>query len=79
LSTNKNAEFEFHLGGYQYPYNSLQTIKLKLKNKQYIKIGLTLNEFFKFIDLATQKNIMSPSASAVNLSKNIAHLFFISK
>jgi hypothetical protein len=50
-----------------------------LKNKQYIKIGLTLNEFFKFIDLATQKNIMSPSASAVNLSKNIAHLFFISK
>ena len=35
-------EFEFHLGGYQYPFNSLQTIILKTGNEKKLRYFLIL-------------------------------------
>lgn len=75
--TPPKNDFEFHLGGYQYPFNSLQKIELKTSSKTNLKIILELNKFFTAIDLTTQKYIMSPCVDAVIFSKQLANCFSV--
>ena len=77
LCATKKSEFQFHLGGYQYPANSLQTIQLSTKENQNINIVLDLEKVFSQINLSKQNHIMMPGKEAVSISKNIAHLFSI--
>lgn len=65
----KDHRFQFHLGGYQYPYNSIQQIHLPIHNQQTIDIVFDIKTLMNAIPLATQYQIMSPSAAAVVLSK----------
>lgn len=76
--TRKQA-FQFHLGGYLPPYQSLQTIQLPYnqQDKKPIKIGIDLQYFFNHIDLKTQHSIMIPSKEAVILSTYFAQSFLI--
>jgi hypothetical protein len=73
----RNNVFQFHLGGYQYPYNSSQIINLKLKNKNKATIQFDIYKFIEAINLATTNEIMTPSKVAVELSKNAALMFGI--
>ncbi len=73
----KSKLFEFHLGGYLFPNNSLQTINLKTENKNNLKIVLQVEKLFEKVDLTTSSQIMSPSLKSVELSKYIATLFTI--
>lgn len=73
----KNKLFEFHLGGYLFPNNSLQTINLKTENKNKLKIVLQVEKLFEKFDLTTSSQIMSPSLKSVEVSKYIATLFTI--
>ena len=73
---NLKNEFEFHLGGYQYPYNPLQTVELTTSDNNW-NIVLDLGQFFNAVDLERQKNIMSPCADAVLLSRQLAKCFRI--
>jgi len=75
-TTPKN-DFEFHLGGYQYPFNSLQKIELTTSLKTNLKIILDLNKFCKAVNFAKQKHIMSPCVDAVTLSQQLANCFSI--
>jgi hypothetical protein len=74
--TDSKKEFEFHLGGYQYPFNSLQSVELKTTANSF-KIILDLRKFFTAVDLKKQKHIMSPCADAVILSQQLAKCFSI--
>jgi hypothetical protein len=74
--TQKN-EFQFHLGGYQYPYNTLQSVVLMLKSKNNMDVNIDLEKLFTEIDLASQNQIMSPSIEAVLLSKKVSVCFNI--
>ncbi|MDZ4667333.1 MAG: MbnP family protein [bacterium] len=76
LSPEEKKEFEFHLGGYQNPFNPLQTIELNTTSSNF-NIALSLDAFFANIDLAKQKNIMLPSIDAVTLSKRLSKCFSI--
>ncbi len=69
-------QFQFHLGGYTYPYNCLQTVLLKTKNK-HIQIGLDMALVMQTIALEKSNKIMSPSLEAFALLNKIANLFFI--
>jgi len=74
--TDSKKNFEFHLGGYQYPFNPLQKVELKTTANSF-KIILDLRKFFTAVDLKKQKHIMSPSADAVILSQQLAKCFSI--
>lgn len=67
-------EFQFHLGGYQQPFNALQKVELDVSNEE-IKIVLNLNPFLKLINLSRDHHIMSPSTKAVELSEMLAKNF----
>jgi len=72
-----NNEIEYHLGGYQDPFNALQVIELATTDNSSIEIDLDLNELFNRVDMTQQQHIMSPCANAVALSKQIARSFSI--
>ena len=73
--TLKN-KFEFHLGGYITPYNSLQKIQIKVNSIEHVKIYFDAKLFFSSIDLTTQNQVMSPNQQAVDLSVLISKCFY---
>lgn len=73
----RNHAFEFHLGGYQAPFNCLKTIFLKAANQKNIVVVFDLNQFLSTFDLSTQNQIMSPSKTAVLLSEQAIKSFKI--
>lgn len=79
LCKNEKNEFQFHLGGYQFPNNSLTEVQLKTKNSTPITLSLDLFKLFSQFSSSSFNNIMSPSKQAVDLSKSISKLFFISE
>lgn len=76
--TRKN-EFQFHLGGYLAPYNSLQEITLAAQSEKNITVNIDLSRFFEAIDLSGQNHIMSPGKEAMTLSEAAAKMFLIRK
>lgn len=77
LCKNRKNEFFYHLGGYQSPFNTLQTVSFSVKNKKKIILDLDANQFLNLIDISHQKNIMSPGEEAVRLSKLVTTCFKI--
>lgn len=73
----RNHAFQFHLGGYQYPFNALQSILLQVPNNEKIEIDMDLSKWIWDIDLSKQNHIMSPGADAVFLSKKLAQRFSV--
>jgi hypothetical protein len=73
----QKRKFEFHLGGYTFPFNALQKVALKTENMDHIQIVLDLGRFFSHVDVSTQKNIMSPSTESLIISKILANSFGI--
>ena len=76
ICNTRNNVFQLHLGGYQYPFNALQLIKLKTKQESTNKIYINLQKFFASADLAKQNQIMSPSLNAVLISALLAACFY---
>ena len=72
----RNKTFQFHLGGYQAPFNSMQTVILKINKKDTADIFFDLQKYFSVIDLKNVNKIMSPNKRAVDLSEAIAKCFF---
>ncbi len=69
--------FEYHIGGYQYPYNTLQTIILPLKSTGNITVIFDVKKFLSGIDANRPTRIMSPGADAVQLATKAASAFSI--
>lgn len=75
LCSNPKKEFQFHLGGYQAPFNTLQYVSLKVSSTDNIEIKLDVHQFMKNIDLAKQDHLMSPNKEAVLLSELLIKCF----
>jgi hypothetical protein len=65
----RNNVFQFHIGGYSYPYNSLQTVIIPTKKSDSINIDFDLEKFLSGVGLQTTNEIMSPNAKAMQISK----------
>jgi len=76
-SSARKNEFMFHIGGYQFPFNSLQNVNLKLNQKDSVNIELDLAKLISEMNLAELDHIMSPSKVAVEMSAGIAKKFQI--
>ncbi len=75
--TARNNEFTFHLGGYQKPFNAMQTVVLEIGNTEILNIKLDLDKLISQIDLSKQNHIMSPGKEAVSLSEIVSKAFSI--
>lgn len=81
-STARNHEFQFHLGGYLPPFQSVQAVAIKVRRVQNpsdlkFQLDFDLAPFFEKLDWAKRHSIMSPSAEAVRLSEVLAQSFSI--
>lgn len=72
----RNNQFQFHIGGYQFPFATMQTITLPC-TKNDIFVDVHLEKIFKKIDLKNQNQIMQPCNEAVILSQKLATIFSI--
>lgn len=71
LCKTRHNEFQFHLGGYQYPNNSLQTVFIDINNKSSIEIVMDIKKIIEQIHLTEQNHIMSPGKEAVEFSEKV--------
>jgi len=74
-SRGRNREFEFHLGGYRSPFNSLQTITLPFPSSREVIVKMDVLKWINSIDLASVHHIMSPGEQAVFLSQQFSSIF----
>lgn len=70
-------EFQFHLGGYQLPFNPLQTKELRVTDNESIEVKIDLEHFFNAADLTSRDHVMSPGADGLHLSEILRDCFFI--
>lgn len=71
--------FQYHIGGYQNGYVTLQTIALDLLENEHINIKLDIDKLTNIIQQSQINTITSPNESAVNFSKNFQKIFSILK
>jgi len=77
-STEKNKSFEFHLGGYLAPYQTIQTVHLPISNNSKdILIGFDILAFMKEIDFNKSSNVMIPGLNAVQFSSILPSIFTV--
>ena len=78
LCKSRHQKFQYHLGGYAAPYNSLQQISLNLDKKSTrAEIRLPIDTFLKAVNPQNQSEIMSPGSRAVELSAILKQLFVV--
>lgn len=69
--------FQYHIGGYAYPFNTLQKIGFKKTSKNSFDLVLDIEKLLNSIEISNLTEIMSPRKEAVDLSKIIANSFTI--
>ena len=79
LCKTRHNEFQFHLGGYQYPFNNLQTIFLDGASSGTIEIGMDVQKILNHINLTQQHHIMSPGKEAMDFSEKVNNSFNVKK
>ncbi|MFK7809207.1 MAG: MbnP family protein [Saprospiraceae bacterium] len=75
----RHNRFQFHIGGYQFPNNSLQEVRLETTGISSISINLSIDEIFTQIDLKEINQIMSPNEKSQYFSSLLPQLFSIAK
>ena len=79
ICKTRHNEFQFHLGGYQYPNNNLQTVFIDAVSKQNIEVGIDIQKIINQINLAQQHHIMSPGQEAMDFSEKVINSLSIKK
>lgn len=70
-----NKQFKYHLGGYQAPFNTLQTVRLNVNPNRNLTLSIDIATFLKSMDLSKDNILMSPSEKAVRFSEQLPFMF----
>ena len=70
----RKNEFVFHIGGFQTPFNTIQSVTLPLR-ADTIVIQIDLTPLFTDVKVKQNYQVMSPSAKAVNFANQLPSLF----
>lgn len=65
---SRNHKFEYHLGGYAYPYASLQHLSVAASPDSPITIAMDLAQFLNGLSLEKDYRVMSPGAKALEMA-----------
>lgn len=71
----RNHQFQYHLGGYQYPFACWKDIALRVASTKPISIKLPVDEFLTHVQPQKNYEIMSPSIKALDLSHHLSTIF----
>jgi hypothetical protein len=71
----RNNVFQYHIGGYSYPNNSLQTVTVAQRGNGPFEIHFDLEKFLTGVGLQTTNEIMSPSGKAMQVAKLYKTIF----
>ncbi len=73
----RNHVFQFHIGGYQAPYNSLQRVELAVRASDEIVIQVAIDRLVTQLDLKATYEIMRPCQKAKELAGLIQGIFTV--
>lgn len=79
LCKTRNHQFQFHLGGFMFPFNALRTITLDVNDLKHTDIAVDIAKFISSIELWRQNEIMSPGKEAMLITDKAAKIFSTSK
>lgn len=68
-------EFQFHLGGFMSPFNAYQMVSLPACSKETLRVHWPFDSWFTSREFLKNDHIMSPSLTAVQISKFLASQF----
>ena len=74
-SNEGNKIFEYHLGGYLPPFQTIQHISMLSNSKKEMKIVLDFNSFFLSSKTEYKARVMSPGENAQALSRLLVNCF----
>jgi hypothetical protein len=73
ICPSRNNLFNFHIGGYQYPYNSIQKLNFFIKDSKRIVFHLDISKLLNGVQLNEVYEIMSPGKKALNFAQLFAN------
>jgi hypothetical protein len=79
ICPSRKNQFIFHIGGYQYPYTTIQQIDLPISNPQKIIVEINILQLLNQWKLDESYEVMSPNAKAVEMAKKIKKIFSTGK
>jgi len=74
----RNHLIQYHIGGFQSPYNTEQSIVFEYDHSPSILITMDLNKLLTEKNITKNFQIMSPNQKAMDFAKNLPDLFRIS-
>lgn len=77
LCKTRNNEFQFHLGGYQSPFQTIQQVSLKINSTNQINVSIDIEKFISLLDLTQINQVMTPGVESVVLSRKLPQLFSV--
>lgn len=75
----KAQNFQYHIGGYQFPFNSVREITLKSSNNDTLTIYVDIEKLLNTYDDVPVQNIMSPGFPAMQLANQFQSILSIRK
>ncbi|MCD6017411.1 MAG: hypothetical protein K0S53_532 [Bacteroidetes bacterium] len=78
LCKTRNTEFQYHLGGYRFPYNNLQSIFMDMPASQ-LHVVLDLKKLITEMPLTQKHHIMSPGNEAMLMMERVINCLSIKK
>jgi len=73
----RKHRFQFHVGGFQAPFNSEREVRLRVSPGSVIPVRIDLDHFFNEMNLKADYQVMSPSERSMRMADVIAKLFKI--
>lgn len=73
ICPSRNNLFNFHIGGYQYPYNSIQNINFSTKGNRKIILNLDILKLLNGMNLNEVYDVMSPSKKGLAIAQQFSN------
>jgi len=77
ICPSRKNKFQWHIGGYLSPFNTLQTAELRSSKNNPKTVWIELEKIFEKIDISEVYRVMSPNEKATQLAKELPSLFKI--
>jgi hypothetical protein len=80
ICPTRHNKFQWHIGGYLTPYNTLKGITISTQDAiNHLNIEVKIDELLQSFDLSQTCHIMSPNARAVKIANRLATIFKLGK
>ena len=71
----RNRKFYWHIGGYQFPFNSYRRVQVFCQPDDHATINIQLDQLFVAFDMVKVNHVMSPSVEAMHIADALPLIF----